>query len=178
MRRGFEDERLMRKRFSASLMGIRGIKNNCKSNGNSSERSLKSTGKKSGDITTISSNNKIQYPSSSSARSASWCAEVSAEQMQKMKISSSGGDDSQEEGLTINSNSRICWSVSSIDGVTEIFYTPKNVPSNVPTLDGDEDKEIIPGPALTAIKLLLDSATTSGDEHLIQDEGKISYTFK
>ncbi|CAK5016461.1 unnamed protein product [Meloidogyne enterolobii] len=46
MRRGFEDERLLRKRFSASLMGIRGIKGNCiKSSGNSSERSLKSSGK-------------------------------------------------------------------------------------------------------------------------------------
>jgi len=45
MRRGFEDERLLRKRFSASLMGIRGIKSNCiKSSGNSSELSLKSTG--------------------------------------------------------------------------------------------------------------------------------------
>ena len=45
MRRGFEDERLLRKRFSASLMGIRGVKNSGKTHGNASERSLKSSGK-------------------------------------------------------------------------------------------------------------------------------------
>jgi len=47
--------------------------------------------------------------------------------MQKMKIS--GGNSSQEEeGLTIlNNNSRVSWSVSSIDGVTEIFYTRASI---------------------------------------------------
>uniref|UniRef100_A0A915PFV4 Globin family profile domain-containing protein n=1 Tax=Meloidogyne floridensis TaxID=298350 RepID=A0A915PFV4_9BILA len=235
MRRGFEDERLLRKRFSASLMGIRGIKSNCiKSSGNSSERRrplvskinhnvlhqsfgslddysfpfssnnfndnpylsssnngipvykvngrvracssisplVAETFTKDENISTLN-NNKIQNPSSS-ARSASWCAEVSAEQMQKMKIN--GGNSSQEEeGLTIlNNNSRVSWSVSSIDGVTEIFYTPKTVRNNSSKFEGDEiDQQTIPRPALTAIKLLLDSTATSGDEHLIVDKDSI-----
>lgn len=58
--------------------------------------------------------------------------------MQKMKIN--GGNSSQEEeGLTIlNNNSRVSWSVSSIDGVTEIFYTPKTVRNNSSKFEGDE----------------------------------------
>ncbi|CAK5049415.1 unnamed protein product [Meloidogyne enterolobii] len=94
--------------------------------------------------------------------------------MQKMKIS--GGNSSQEEeGLTIlNNNSRVSWSVSSIDGVTEIFYTPKTIRNNSPKFEGDEiDQQTIPGPALTAIKLLLDSTATAGDEHVIVDKDTI-----
>uniref|UniRef100_A0A915LFY4 Uncharacterized protein n=1 Tax=Meloidogyne javanica TaxID=6303 RepID=A0A915LFY4_MELJA len=130
MRRGFEDERLLRKRFSASLMGIRGRPLVSKINHNVLHQSFGSLDDYS---FPFSSNNFNDNPDLSSSNNGIPVYKV-------------------------NGRVRACSSISPL--VAETFTK-------------DENQQTIPRPALTAIKLLLDSTATSGDEHLIVDKDSI-----